>query len=53
MNIFMLAEESCLFALKVSTTPMEMCVAYSMGCFLIFPHVADPISGFEGKVVKI
>lgn len=53
MDIFMLAEESCLFILKVSTTPMEMCVAYSMSYSFLFPHVADPIAGFEGKVVKM
>lgn len=49
MDIFVLAEESCLFVLA----PMEMCVAYSMGCSFLFPHVADPIAGFEGKVVQM
>lgn len=47
----MLAEESCLFILKVNRTPVEMYVAYSVG-FFPFPDVANPIAGFEGKVVK-
>lgn len=48
----MLAEESCLFILKVNRTPVEMYVAYSMGFFFPFPDVANPIAVFEGKVVK-
>lgn len=52
MDIFMLAEESCLFILKVNRTPVEMYVAYSMGFFFPFPDVANPIAVFEGKVVK-
>lgn len=36
MDIFMLAKESHLFILKVSTTPVEMCVAYSVGWLFCF-----------------